>query len=63
MALMDDREAIAVIHEISPGTQTMTTRDLLRAAVYDETLDTGEADEIYRQFLECGYWGPAGLWS
>ena len=61
-AVMDDRDAITVLNQISPGTRTITTRDLLRSAVYDETLDTREADEVYRLMLERGYWGPPGLW-
>ena len=63
IAVMDDREGLRVLQGLSPSTRSMTTTDLLRKAVYDQIIDTGEADVVYEQMLDKGYWGPTSLWT
>ncbi len=62
VAVMDDWEARIVLQELSPSTRSVTTRDFLKAAVFEQVIDTGSADGIYQAMLEAGYRGPPTLW-
>ena len=62
VAVIDDWEGRMVLQELSPSTRSITTRDFLRAAVFEQVIDTGAADGIYRAMLEAGYRGPSNLW-
>jgi predicted nucleic acid-binding protein len=61
-AAIDDAKAREVMAELSPGSTTVTTRELVRRAVYMELLDSTEADVVYNDMLDKGYRGPP-LWS
>ncbi len=61
VAVIDDWEGRMVLQELSPSTRSITTRDFLRAAVFEQVIDTGAAGRIYRAMLEAGYRGPSNL--
>lgn len=63
VAAIDDWEAREVLHHVSPGTTMITSREIVRAAVYIGMIDTGEGDTLYQEMLDLGYRGPSNLWS
>lgn len=61
-AAIDDAAARRVLAELSPGTSVVTTRELLRRAVWNGLLDSNEAQAVYDAMIDRNYKGPP-LWS
>jgi predicted nucleic acid-binding protein len=60
-AVVDDGPARRILNERSPGTEILTTRDVLRAAA-GQSIESPEAEIIYEDMLAEGYRGPERLW-
>lgn len=61
-AVIDDGPARRVLDERSPGHKIMTSRDVLRAAAFDQLIDSTAAELIYDDILAEGYRGPDTVW-
>lgn len=62
-AALDEYAGRNILADRVPGHATVTTRELIRIAVYDEHINSPEAEIIYSDMLAEGYRGPQSLWS